>query len=133
MAFTCDNEIEIDGGDAAERRAAANLVLASESVDEDSARRVESGGSLILRATSVDGLPEEELASLAIQFPGLSLTLVYFSKDGEFYGYAKAGPEESAAESDDFDEDTLDLVGRRHDGDGIAFARSRYSLGRASG
>ena len=67
---------------------------------------------------------------MAPQFPGLAFTLAYFSLDGEFYGYAKAGTEGSAAESSDFAEDTRDIVGRRYDGDRIAFVRAVYSLAR---
>jgi hypothetical protein len=138
MAFTCINEIEISGGGEKERGAAAALVLATESADEDSASRAEAESRLVLRFESVDGLPEEELASIAPQFPGLSFTLVYFSLDGEFFGYARAGelwPDgalgpSAEAESADLDDDARDMVGRRHDGDGIAFVKERYDLPR---
>jgi hypothetical protein len=132
VAFTCVNEIEIEGGSEEERRKAAKLILAADSADEDSASRAEGGASLTLRFESVDGLPEGELASLAAQFPGFSFTLAYFSLDGEFFGYAKAGAGGEAAESEDFDEGTRDAVGRRHDGDGIAFVRARFGLSRAA-
>jgi hypothetical protein len=132
MAFTCVNEIEIDGGSEDERRRASDLILAADSADEDSASREERDLVLTLRFGSADGLPEEELASLAAQFPGLSFTLAYFSLDGEFFGYARAGAGGEAAESEDFDELTRDAVGRRHDGDGIAFVRERFGLARAA-
>jgi hypothetical protein len=144
MAFTCVNELEISGGSEEERRAASALVLAAESADEGTAmlRETEpaaSGASgqaaplLVLRFQSVDGLPEEELAAMAPQFPALSFTLAYFSLDGEFFGYAKtgagdSGPGAAAAESADFADDTRDIVGRRHDGDGIAFVKETYGL-----
>jgi hypothetical protein len=130
VAFTSLNEIEIVGGTAEGRRAAAALFLASDSADEDSAAREDRSSFLVVRFESVDGLPEEDLQALAPQFPDLSFTLVYFSQDGEFYGYAKAGAEGSAAESDDFAEDASDTVARRHDGDRIAFVRELYSLAR---
>jgi hypothetical protein len=129
MAFVCLNEIEILGGASPERAKAAELILAFASVDELSlSRREEGEGFLRLRVESEDGLPEEELAALAPQFPELSFTLVYFSLDGEFYGYARRGAAGEAAESADFDEGTRDLVGRGHEGDGIAFVRSSYRL-----
>jgi hypothetical protein len=131
MAFTCVNEIGIEGGSEAERRRAAELILAADSADEDSASRDEGGAFLALRFESVDGLPESELASLASGFPGLSFTMLYFSIDGEFFGYSKAGACGEAAESEDFDEDTRDAVGKRYDGDGIAFVRARFGLRRA--
>jgi hypothetical protein len=130
MAFTCRNEIEILGGTEAERGKAADLVLAADCVDEDSAERGGTGSRLSLRLDSQDGLPEEELASIAAQFPGLSFTLVYFSLDGEFFGYAKLGASGGAAESADFAEDTRELVGRRYDGDGLAFVRANYAIER---
>jgi hypothetical protein len=138
MAFTCVDEIEISGGSEEERRRAAALILAAESVDEDSVSQreaLQTGGtpprpSLLLRLESVDGLPEEEIQALAPQFPDLSFTLVYFSLDGEFFGYAKVGAAGVEAESEDFAEDTREIVGRRHDGDGIAFARAAFSLAR---
>lgn len=133
MAFSCRNEIEIAGGTEDERRAAAALLLAADCVDEDSASRSERGSSMALRFESVDGLPEEELKALAPQFPALAFTLVYFSQDGEFYGYAKAGAAGGEAESDDFDQGTRDTVARRYDGDRIAFVRAAYALSRAEG
>jgi hypothetical protein len=138
MAFTCVDEIEISGGSEEERRRAAALILSAESVDEDSVSQreaLQTGGtqprpSLLLRLESVDGLPEEEIQALAPQFPDLSFTLVYFSLDGEFFGYAKVGAAGVEAESEDFAEDTREIVGRRHDGDGIAFARAAFPLAR---
>jgi len=131
MAFTCVNEVLIEGGSAEERRRAAELMLAADSADEDSGSSAEGGASLTLRFESVDGIPESELSSLADQFPGLSFTMLYFSLDGEFFGYAKAGAGGEAEESEDFDEDTREAVGKRYDGDGIAFVRARYGLRRA--
>lgn len=140
MAFTCVNEIEISGGSAEERGAAAALVLAVDCADEDSASREEvaagargagprgagrGGDALVLRFESADGIPEDELLAIAPQFPGLAFSLVYFSLDGEFYGCARAG---AAAESADFDEGTRELVGRRYEGDGIAFAKAALGL-----
>jgi len=133
MSFSCCNEIEIAGGTPDERRASAALVLAADSVDEGSSSLTERPSSVILRFDSVDGLPEEELQSLAPQFPSLAFTLVYFSQDGEFYGYARAGAAGSEAESDDFDQETRDIVARRHDGDRIAFVKAAYALSRAEG
>jgi hypothetical protein len=138
MGFTCISELEISGGTESDRRAAAALVLASDSVDEDSASREERASSLVLRFESVDGLPEEELVTIAPQFSELSFLLVYFSRDGEFYGYARRGARvegaESAAleeaESADLEEADLESIGRRHDGDGIAFAKERFGLAR---
>jgi hypothetical protein len=129
MAFNCVNEIEIEGGSEGERRKAAELILAADSADEDSAVRGERGSVLILRFESRDGLPEAELASLGAQFPGLSFTMLYFSLDGEFFGYAKAGAGGEAAESEDLDEEVRAEVGERKDGDGIAFVRERFGLG----
>jgi hypothetical protein len=140
MGFSCDCELEVDGGAEEERRKAAAIVLASDSVDEDSASqretaRMPSGPAgptrLVMRFRSADGIPEGELAPIAELFPGLSLTLAYFSLDGEFFGYARSGAAGEAAESEDFAEDTRETVGRRHDGDGIAFVRERYALPRA--
>jgi hypothetical protein len=128
MGFTCENAIVIRGGAEAERRAAASLLLAADSIDEDSVSRMDLPSELSLRCASVDGLPEEDISALALQFPSLSFELLYFSKDGEFYGYARRGSGGEAAESADFDEKTLDEVGRRHDGDGIAFARAAFGL-----
>jgi hypothetical protein len=131
MAFTCVNEARIEGGSEEERRRAATLVLAADSADEDSASRKEDESSLTLRFESVDGLPEAELTSLAEQFPGLSFTMIYFSLDGEFFGYSRSGAGGEGAESEDFDEDTREAAGKRYDGDGIAFVRARYGLRRA--
>jgi hypothetical protein len=128
MAFTCENEIEIVGGAAEERERAASLVLALECVDEGSASRADSPGALTLRFGSSDGLPEGELPSIAAQFPGMAFTLAYFSLDGEFYGYARAGEGGEAAESEDLDEAAREAVGARHEGDVIAFVRERYAL-----
>ena len=132
MGFTSNNEIVISGGKSDERGQAAAALLASESIDEDSATRRETADSLVLRFDSADGLPEGDIAALAPQFPGLSFSLVYFSLDGEFYGYSTAGAQGDAADSEDFAEDTRDLVARRHDGDRMAFVKERFSLGRAA-
>lgn len=137
MVFTCSNEIEISGGSQADRLAAAALILAIDSVDESTAksRGAEESGAggesrpvLLVTLESVDGLPEKELGAIAAQFPALAFTLVYYSRDGEFYGYAKAGAEGDAAESEDFAEDTADTVGRRYDGDRLGFVRATYGL-----
>ena len=131
MAFTCINEIEIEGGTDEERGRAASIVLVSDSVDEDSSSRDVRGQTIVLRFQSIDDLPEGELASIAAEFPGLAFTLLYFSLDGEFFGYTRTGAKGEAAESEDFDDATRDTVGHRHDGDGIAFVRERYGLPRA--
>jgi hypothetical protein len=134
MAFTCLNELEISGGSEEDRRAAAGLVLAVGCVDEAGASRRElpdspgRGPSLLLRFESRDGLPEEDIAGLAPHFPALAFLLRYFSLDGEFYGYARAGAGGEAAESEDLFEDARELVGRRHDGDALAFVKERYGL-----
>lgn len=88
--------------------------------------------AVILRFESENGLPEDELQAIATQFPSLDFTLVYYSMDGEFYGWAAAGTQGSSSESEDFDEDTRDLIGHRHLGDGIAFVKERFSLERGS-
>ena len=129
MGFTCEIEVEVEGGAEAERRGAARLMLAAESADEDGAAQTEAGSTLRLRFKSVDGLPESELSSLAAEFPGLAFTMRYLSLDGEFYGYAKAGAGGEAAESEDFGEGTREELGRRFDGDGIAFVKDRYGAG----
>jgi hypothetical protein len=131
VTFSCINEIEIRGGTEEERAEAAKLVFASDSADEDSGSSRTGDMALVLRFESVDGLPEAELAAIAAEFPGLSLTLAYFSLDGEFYGYARAGAGGEAAESEDFEEGTREEVGKDHDGDGIAFVKARYGLERA--
>jgi hypothetical protein len=128
MGFTSDNEISIVGGSEVERRRAALLFLAPDCVDEDSLSQGERPDALVLRFDSVDGLPEADLAFIAAQFPELSFALAYFSKDGEFFGYARAGAGGEAAESDDLDEALWEEVGRRHNGDGIAFVKEQYSL-----
>ncbi len=130
MTFTSLNEIEISGGSAEDRRAAAALVLAADSADEDGATTEGGDGFLRIRFGSVDGLPEDELAALAPQFPALGFTLVYFSLDGEFYGHARAGAAGDTAESADLTDDDREAVGRRHDGDGLAFVRACYDLSR---
>lgn len=130
MGFTSTNGIEIRGGLAGDRRRAAELLLASESAGEEGVSQSETEASLFLRFESSDDLPEGQMAELAAQFPELSFELVYFSLDGEFYGYAKCGAEGEAAESEDFEDNTRDLVARRHDGDRIAFVRARFSLDR---
>jgi hypothetical protein len=128
MGFTCDDEFEIRGGSAEDRRAAAALIIALDCVDEDSVSRAERDEALVLRLKSVDGLPENELMALAPQFPALSFTLVYFSLDGEFFGYARAGASGEGGDSEDFAEDTRDQVARRYDGDRIAFVRASFGL-----
>jgi hypothetical protein len=128
MGFTCINAIEIAGGSAEERRKAAELLLAADYADEETATMRDGGDSLELRYETEDGLPEDELPPLAMQFPDLSLSLAYLSLDGEFYGYARAGRGGESAESEDFDEGTREALGRRHDGDVIAFVRERYGL-----
>lgn len=128
MGFTCENEIEIKGGTPKDREAAALLILAAESIDEGSAKRSEGPESLVLRCLSADGIPEEETVNLAGQFPGLSLSIVYFSKDGEFYGFARTGSGGDAAESSDLEAADLDEVGKAHGGDGISFVKARFSL-----
>ncbi len=130
MGFTSTNGIEIRGGFASDRRRAAEILLAAESAHEDGVSERETESSLYLRYDSSDDLPEGQMAELAAQFPELSFELAYFSLDGEFYGYAKCGAEGEAAESEDFEEDTRDLVARRHDGDRLAFVRARFSLDR---
>jgi hypothetical protein len=128
MAFNCDCELEIGGGTEADRRAAAGLVLAADCVDEGGASRNAGASSILLRFTSVDGLPEDELAAIMPQFPELSLALVYFSRNGEFYGYARMGAGGEASESEDFDEGTLETVAADYDGDGIVFVRTVFGL-----
>jgi hypothetical protein len=130
MSFTCENEIVISGGTEEERVAATRLLLAADSIDEDSVSSEDGEATMVLRCESVDGLPESEARSLAVQFPELSFLMAYFSKDGEFYGYARAGKAGEAAESADFEEGTLEEVGRRYGGDGLAFVRDLYSLAR---
>lgn len=141
MTFTCSNEIEVVGGTEAERAAAVALVLAVDSVDEAtvSTRKVERAGPgevprpfLLARFDSIDGLPEEELGPIAALFPSLAFTLVYYSQDGEFYGYARAGAGDNDAASEDFAADTADIVGRRYDGDRLAFVKERFDLERGS-
>jgi hypothetical protein len=128
MGFTCQNEAELAGGSAEERRKAAALLLAVDCVDEDTAYRKESELSLLVGFDSRDGLPEEELSSIAGQFPSLSLVLVYFSLDGEFYGYARSGGGKEEAESEDFAEGTREEIAARYEGDTLGFVRGRYSL-----
>jgi hypothetical protein len=128
MAFTSIDEIVIGGGSVEDRRRAAALILAADSIDDGAASREEGPELLALRFESVDDLPEEAIQALSPQFPSLSFTLVYCSLDGEFFGYAKAGPSGAASESEDFSEGTRDAIGRRYDGDVIAFVRATYSL-----
>jgi hypothetical protein len=128
MSFTCDCELQIDGGGAADRRAAADIVLAAECVRDGGATRRETADSLAVRFPSEDGLPEDELAAAAPQFPGLSFTLVYFSRDGEFYGYARASEKGEADESEDLDESALETLGSKYGGNGIAFVRAAFGL-----
>jgi hypothetical protein len=128
MSFTCDCELTIKGGTPEDRRAAAAVVFAADCVEHGETARRERADSLLLRFASVDGLPEDELAVAAPQFPGLGFILVYFSKDGEFHGYARAGTEGDKAESEDLDEAALEKLASVHDGDGIALARAAYGL-----
>jgi hypothetical protein len=128
MSFTCDCVLEIGGGNAADRRAAASLILAAECIDESGAARHEGSSSLDLRFKSLDGLPEDELAAIAPHFPELVLALVYFSRDGEFCGYARSGAAGEAAESEDLDAGALETLDSDYDGDGIAFARAAFGL-----
>jgi hypothetical protein len=133
MGFTCINEIEISGLAEEDRRAAAKLLLAADYANDAAAslqdsQRAAAEPSLVLRFESADGLPEEEIATVAAQFPGLSIALAYFSLDGEFYGYARAGSSGVGAESEDFEEDTREVVGRRYDGNAIAFVKARFGL-----
>jgi hypothetical protein len=127
MSFSCDCELEITGGAEADRRAAARVVLAADCVEEGPAPR-EKPSALVFRFRSVDGLPEDELKSAAPQFPGLHFTLAYFSKDGEFYGYARMGAAGGEAESEDFDDSTLETLTSEYDGDGIDFVKAVYGL-----
>jgi len=128
MSFTCDCMLEIMGGNAVDRQAAAGLILAADCVDESGAKRHEGSSSLDLRFESVDGLPEDELAAIAPHFPELALALVYFSRDGEFYGYTRSGAAGSAAESEDLDAGALESLAAEYDGDGIALARAAFGL-----
>lgn len=131
MGFVCENEIEIEGCAEAERRKAASMLSALDIIDEESLSEEERPGCLELRFQSVDGLPEEEAMALAAQFPGLAVRLAYFSKDGEFYGFSRSGPEGDSAESADLEAADLDDIGKRHNGDGIAFVREKYGLRKA--
>jgi hypothetical protein len=130
MGFVCENEIEIRGGEDSDRRKAAALLLALDIVDDDSQSLKERPDVLELRFQSIDGLPEEEAMALVEQFPGVAVSLVYFSKDGEFFGYARsgAGSSDCAADSADLDEKDLDELGRSFNGDGIAFVRERFGV-----
>lgn len=130
MGFSCLNELELRGGSPKDREAAAALILALDSVDEEAAARTESADELTLRFPSVDDVPEGTVDDLSGRFPELALSLCYFSLDGEFYGYALRGPAGSGGDSADFGEDTRAEVGTRYDGDGIAFVKATYSLRR---
>lgn len=127
MSFACDCELEIQGGAEADRRTAARIILAADCVAEELGAS-EAEDSVRLRFSSVDGIPEDELASAAPQFPELSFALAYFSKDGEFFGYSRTGVSGQAGESEDFDDGTLEKVASQHSGDGIAFVRSFFGL-----
>jgi hypothetical protein len=130
MGFVCENEIVIRGGEESDRRKAAALLFVLDIVDENSQSQEERPDALELRFRSVDGLPEEEAMALVEQFPGIAVSLVYFSKDGEFFGYARsgAGGADCAADSADLEEKDLDELGRSFNGDGIAFVRERFGL-----
>ena len=129
MSFSCLNEIEIRGGSEEDRRRAASVLSSADYVDDESLSSSASAERLLLRYESLDGLPGDELAALGRQFPELSFLLVYASLDGEFFGMERSGSGGEAVESADFDDDTRELIGRRFDGDAVAFVRSRYSLG----
>jgi hypothetical protein len=138
MGFSCVNELEIRGGSAEERRSAAALATALDSVDDSSPSREEAPERLVLRFESVDGLPEEGVAAIAAQFPELSFTLVYYSREGGFYGCSRTGPEGSEAMSEDLEAEAGEggqgaygapELFERYGGDGIAFARERLGLG----
>ena len=130
MGFVCENEIVIRGGEESNRRKAAALLFVLDIVDEDSQSQEERSDALKLRFRSIDGLPEEEAMALVEQFPGIAVSLVYFSKDGEFFGYARsgAGGDDCAADSADLEEKDLDELGRSFNGDSIAFVRERFGL-----
>jgi hypothetical protein len=128
MSFSCDCELLIEGGSPEDRRAAARLVLAADCVEDGGGAPREEPTSLSARFASADGLPEDELAAAAPQFPGLGFTLAYFSRDGEFYGYAKAGTAGDEAESADFDERTLEALASTYFGDWIALIRAAFDL-----
>ena len=132
MGFSCENELRVLGGATSDRQAAAALIGADAGIDEESLTRETAEASLVLRFRSLDSVPEELVASVAAEFPALTLTLAYFSKDGEFFGYARlghgAGGAGNEADSEDFDDHTLDEVGRRYGGDGTAFVRARFGL-----
>jgi hypothetical protein len=128
MGFVCENEIALKGGTETDRKKSAEILSALDIVDEGTLVREEKPSVLVLRFASVDGLPEEEAMGLAAEFPGLGVSLVYFSKDGEFFGFSRSGPDGDAAESADLEPKDLDEVGMKHDGDGIAFVKERFGL-----
>jgi hypothetical protein len=130
MGFVCENEIVIRGGEENDRRKAADLLFVLDIVDEGSKSQEEKPDALKLCFKSVDGLPEEEAMALVEQFPGIAVSLVYFSKDGEFFGYARsgAGGDDCAADSADLEGKDLDELGRNFNGDSIAFVRGRFGL-----
>ena len=128
MGFSCECELRVRGGTAEERRSAADILLSAAYILEEGSGRSESPDFLRLTFGTMDGLPEEELELLWQQFPALSLVLSYVSMDGEFFGMSSRDPEGAANESEDFDEGTREEIGRRFDGNALAFVRSRYSL-----
>lgn len=130
MGFICENKVEIRGGEEVDRRKAAMIVTALDIVDDGSLSQEEKADALELRFQSVDGLPEEEAMALVEQFPGIAVSLVYFSKDGEFFGYARSGSggSDCAADSADLEAKDLDEVGKNFNGDGISFVRQRFGL-----
>jgi|GEM_PF-3509714 len=133
MSFTCDCELEVAGGEPEDRSAAARIVLAADCVEEGDEALRTVDGAIAARFSCADGLPENELVSVAAQFPGLALTLAYFSRDGEFYGYAQALPGGESAESADFDDRTFESLTSEYSGDGIAFVRASFGLGPLGG
>ena len=105
--------------------------------DESSLAASERGELNVLRFSSEDGIPEEGVIAIAAQFPELTFLLVYYSRDGGFYGYLRTGPggtdsgsedieAQSSAEDGDYE---MPEAFERYGGDGIAFARERFDLG----
>jgi hypothetical protein len=139
MGFACQNELEIGGASDEERRRASQLVPSLEAVDESSVANAERGELTVLRFSSEDDVPEEGVAAIAAQFPELSFLLVYYSRDGGFYGYLRIGPGGMDSGSEDIEDQSFgpsrdggyempELI-ERFGGDGIAFARERFGLG----
>ena len=103
MGFACSNELEIGSGSPEERRRAAQLVPSLEAVDESSLAASERGELNVLRFSSEDGIPEEGVIAIAAQFPELTFLLVYYSRDGGFYGYLRTGPGGTDSGSEDIE------------------------------